>query len=185
MHDAGRDLVLDVEGWPPTKSEAKSLLAADHVNASCVLALLTAARDAARAVQWTPTTSDIALELVVRGPRRPPSDATNMLGGIGDVLQDKAIGNRGDLTHLGDLALVALYRDDHQIREVSYREEASAQPGYTVGLRILASAQTGGPSPGASAATHTPADSATERGRRVIDQLIAKGRELGFVAEVE
>jgi hypothetical protein len=28
------------------------------------------------------------VDVVVRGPGRPPADATNYLGGIGDVLQD-------------------------------------------------------------------------------------------------
>ena len=63
----------------------------------------------------------IGLELVIRRPPRARlNDAANLLGGVADVLQSD---RRGviDLTHLGDLASVAIYRDDAQIREVISR----------------------------------------------------------------
>ena len=41
-------------------------------------------------------------------PTEPPADATNFLGGVGDVLEAKA--RRGVLDHLGDLATVASTR---------------------------------------------------------------------------
>lgn len=67
--------------------------------------------------------------------RRPPhvrlNDATNLLGGVADVLQSDRRGGI-DLTHLGDLAGVAVYRDDAQIREVIYREEAADESSYRV-----------------------------------------------------
>jgi hypothetical protein len=50
-------------------------------------------------------------------------DATNCLGGIADVLEYKA--PRGAaVEHLGNLVDVCLYRNDRQIKQVSYSEEA-------------------------------------------------------------
>jgi hypothetical protein len=66
---------------------------------------------------------------------QPPWDATNYLGGIADVLEDKS--RRGPLDHLGPLASVWLYRNDRQIKEISYREVGSTQAGYTVTVRAL------------------------------------------------
>jgi hypothetical protein len=60
----------------------------------------------------------LGLEVVLKAPTQPPSDATNYLGGIGDTLEAK--GRRGNLDHLGDLAFVALYPNDRQIQEVRY-----------------------------------------------------------------
>jgi hypothetical protein len=68
-------------------------------------------------------------------PDDPASDATNYLGGIGDVLEGKA--HRGALEHLGELAAVALYANDRQIQEVHYRCERAAEPQYTVRLWVL------------------------------------------------
>lgn len=124
-------------GWPPIKNEATSLLAASHTNSDRVRQLLTAVQTVTSRVGWKPLTVDVALDLVVRGPVRPPGDATNYLGGIGDVLQDKTNRPNLDLAHLGDLAAVALYRDDRQIRQISYREEPAAEPGYSLRIRPL------------------------------------------------
>lgn len=44
------EIAFTVQGWPPKKSEAKSLLAADHPHKTLVRALLTA-RPAGRAPQ--------------------------------------------------------------------------------------------------------------------------------------
>jgi hypothetical protein len=41
------------------------------------------------------------------------------------------------LDHLGDLATVWLYRNDRQIKRVSYRETEASHPSYTVTLRAL------------------------------------------------
>jgi len=81
-------------------------------------------------------TCQIALDLVVRGPGQAPSDATNYLGGVGDVLQAKS-GSKLDLTYLGALSQVALYLDDRQIRQIRYAEERADQPSYTVRIRPL------------------------------------------------
>jgi hypothetical protein len=62
----------------------------------------------------------------------PPSDATNYLGGIGDVLEDKS--RRGSLEHLGDLAGFGLYANDRQICQVSYRVTSGQGPRYHVQL---------------------------------------------------
>ena len=132
------DIHVDVSGWPPIKNEATSLLAASHANADRVRRLLTAAQAVTSRVGWAPPTVDVALDLVVRGPTRPPGDATNYLGGIGDVLQDKTNRPNLDLAHLGNLTAVALYRDDRQIRQISYREESAAEPGYSLRIRPLA-----------------------------------------------
>jgi hypothetical protein len=64
------------------------------------------------------------------------SDATNYLGGIADVLEEK--GHRtGQLDHLGDLTAVALYDNDRQIEDVRYRWEEAPDPSYTVRLWSL------------------------------------------------
>ena len=117
----GMEVTLEVDGWPPTNAEAKSLLAADHPHAERVRALLRAAQ----AHGWTTTAADIGLDLVVRGPARPASDATNYLGAVGDVLQEKVSQHNLNVSHLADLAMVALYVDDRQIREIRYAEELS------------------------------------------------------------
>src|SRR5437773_1789273 len=49
--------------------------------------LLESAAAAVHAAGWTPVNGDIALEVTIKTPGgRPPGDATNFLGGIGDVL---------------------------------------------------------------------------------------------------
>ena len=61
------------------------------------------------------------------------SDATNYLGGIGDVLEQK--GHRAMyITHLGELADVALYDNDRQLREVHFRQQDGQRDTYTVRL---------------------------------------------------
>jgi hypothetical protein len=120
-------------GLPPVKNEAKSLLSAGHGHADRVVALLEAARAATRSGGWVPTVGQpLGLELVVFAPVEPPSDATNDLGGVGDVLEAKS--RRGPLTHLGDLASVWLYDNDWRIHEVLYRWQVDAETRYKVRL---------------------------------------------------
>jgi hypothetical protein len=83
------EIAFTVRGWPPKKAEAKSLLAADHPHESLVRNLLTAARQAMELSGWETCRSEVALELVIHCPGRPAGDATNFLGGVADVLQDK------------------------------------------------------------------------------------------------
>jgi hypothetical protein len=65
-------------------------------------------------------------------PGSPPSDVTNYLGGIADVLEDKP--HRRNVQHLGDLAGVALYDNDRQFVEVTFRREMSETASYAVRL---------------------------------------------------
>ena len=127
-----REISLVVSGYPPTKNEAKSLLSAGHSQFPRVLALLKAAAESLAEGAESFGTQRIGLELVVCGPTDAPSDATNSLGGIGDVLQEKR--QRGSLDHLGELASVSLFKDDSQIREVSYREERADESSYRLRL---------------------------------------------------
>jgi hypothetical protein len=109
------------------------MLAVGHPYADRVLHLL---RAAAVAVghQRSPTFGGdaLGLELIVYSPAEPPSDATNYLGGVGDVLEAKE--RRGALPHLGELVDVALYVNDRQIHEVRYRWERAPATSYS--LRI-------------------------------------------------
>ncbi|MFC7483868.1 hypothetical protein ACFQX7_32910 [Luedemannella flava] len=121
---------FDVDGWPPQKNEARSMFAANHRLADRVVALLRAA-GTVLPTGWAPFAGPVGLDVVLRGPRRPPADATNYLGGIADVLQDKSR-TLIDLTHLGDLADVAVFVNDCQISRISYREEPANHPSYEV-----------------------------------------------------
>jgi hypothetical protein len=125
------ELAFEVDGWPPAKNEAKSMLAAGHIYADRVLRLLQAAEVAIRR-QTSPAFggNSLGLELIVYSPAEPPSDATNYLGGVGDVLEVKD--RRGALPHLGGLADVALYVNDRQIHEVLYRWERAPTTRYFV-----------------------------------------------------
>jgi hypothetical protein len=127
------EIAFDVPGWPPLKSEAKSMLAAAHHQHESVRALLEAAAVASQQTGWTPVTADVVHDVIVRTPSaRPPGDATNYLGGIGDVLQDKSHQVNIDLSHLGALQAVALYLDDRQVCRVTYSVEPADSPSYTV-----------------------------------------------------
>jgi hypothetical protein len=132
---------FEVTGWPPIKNEARSLFAAGHAHRGRVEHLLQAAAAAVAETGWIRANSntDIALDVVVHSPTpRPPADATNFLGGIGDVLQGRTVSPSLNLSHLGDLATVALFDDDRQIQRITYRVEAgSSGPSYTVRLTIL------------------------------------------------
>ncbi|MDG4765679.1 hypothetical protein O7632_16465 [Solwaraspora sp. WMMD406] len=131
-------LAFEVPGLPPLKSEALSIFSAGNRQAARVRTLLSAACTAAQHSGWTPRTDPVALEVVVRRPPRLPSgDATNFLGGIGDVLQDKHRVPRGAVAHLGVLVDVALFVDDRQIRQISYREEPADEPSYLVKVAVL------------------------------------------------
>lgn len=90
---------FSVSGYPPAKSEAKSMLSAGHQHAARVRLLLEAAEQALREHAFAPVEAEqIALDLVVHAaPGQPPWDATNYLGGVADVLEDKS--RRGPLSH--------------------------------------------------------------------------------------
>ena len=129
---------LTVDGWPPAKSEARSMFAEGHRHRHCVRALLEAAAEALAGSQWDPgERRPIGLDLVVveSATGSPPSDATNLLGGVADVLQANRV--NADLSHLGKLTAVSLYADDRQIREARYSVERGDRTGYRVCVRVL------------------------------------------------
>lgn len=125
--------------FPPAKNTATSMLAATHPDAARVRALLAAAQASMAAHSEFAPISDgrIGLDVLLTPPTdQEPWDATNYLGGIADVLEYK--GNRGAaVEHLGTLADVWLYRNDRQIKQVSYREEADSPAGH--GYRVTVS----------------------------------------------
>jgi hypothetical protein len=131
------EVSFEVAGYPPAKGEARSMLRAKHSHMPRVRALLEAAKkavdDGATALRLAP----IGMEVVLRCQRdRLRSDATNYLGGIADVLEEKAH-RAGQLGHLGDLADIALYDNDWQIEEIRYRWEDASDPSYLVRLWSL------------------------------------------------
>lgn len=113
------------------------MLGAGHSHSDRVRALLVAAREALadQAVQQFGA-QQIGLSVTIFSPDgEVPGDATNYLGGIGDVLEDKS--RRGALDHLGDLAGTSLFENDRQIREVAYRIERSQETQYEVRIWSL------------------------------------------------
>lgn len=134
---APNQVSFHVSGYPPAKNEALSMLGSGHSHASRVRLLLEAARQALNAQDFVPIGEGrVALELVVHVPPDQPAwDATNYLGGVADVLEDKT--RRGPLDHLGELAAVWLYRNDRQVKEVTYSEVESDHASYTITVRDL------------------------------------------------
>jgi hypothetical protein len=135
--DMGPELSFRVSGLPPAKNEDLSMLGAGHSHAPRVLKLLRAAKDALERTGFAPVDGGpVALEVVVHAPPgHDPWDATNYLGGIADVLEEKS--RRGTLEHLGELRDVWVYRNDRQIKEVSYRQREASDTSYTVRIREL------------------------------------------------
>ena len=137
VEDAPNQVTFDVNDYPPPKGEAISMLRADHPYAPRVRRLLEAAGQARIAQGFAPiSNAPVALDVVLYSPAgQNRADATNYLGGIADVLENKA--HRGSLDYLGDLATVCLYSNDRQIKEVTYREVAAAEASYTVTVREI------------------------------------------------
>jgi len=135
--DSGNQVSFEVVGFPPPKGEAISMLGAGHHHAPRVRLLLEAARHALDEQAFTPIQDGpVALDVVVRCPDcGNPADATNLLGGVADVLEEKS--HRGPLEHLEALAKVWLYRNDRQIKQVSYREVVADEVSYTVTVRSI------------------------------------------------
>jgi hypothetical protein len=132
------EIAFDVPGWPPIKNEALSLFSAHHKQHERVRTLLEAAAVASQSVGWKVTDRVVGLDVTLRAPfGRPAGDATNYLGGVGDVLQDKSNPVNLDLSHLGPLQQVALYLDDRQIVRVRYDVETAESPSYSVHVSIL------------------------------------------------
>jgi hypothetical protein len=126
-------IVFDDAGTPPIKIEALSLFSAHHTQRQRVEHLLAAAREAARNVGWVTTAETVGLDVTVRSPLpKLPGDATNVLGGIADVLHGRKTKHRLGLSFLGELAGFALFDDDSQIQEIAYRFVSTEVPSYTV-----------------------------------------------------
>jgi hypothetical protein len=131
------EIIFDVDGFPPAKNEALSMFGEKHSHAPRVLRLLREAHTALGEMDFKPLLGPIGLEVVVRAPaQKDPWDATNYLGGIADVLQEKK-NVRISLEHLGDLSEFALYCNDRQIREIHYRQEHGEFPAYRVRIWSL------------------------------------------------
>jgi hypothetical protein len=133
--DIGRALSFSVPGLPPAKNEDLSMLGAGHSHAPRVLELLRAAKEVLQHSGFVPVDgSPVALDVVVHAPPgKDPWDATNYLGGVADVLEEKS--RRGTLDHLDELRHVWVYRNDRQIKEVSYRQLEASDVYYTVRIR--------------------------------------------------
>ena len=114
------------------------MFAQGHSHAPRVRALLEAAQLALGGSSWVAhELRPVGLELTVVEPtfEDTPSDATNYLGGVADVLQGDRI--NADLRHLGVLARTALYENDRQIREVRYSVVRGERPGYHASVWVL------------------------------------------------
>ncbi|NYT96078.1 hypothetical protein [Salinispora sp. H7-4] len=134
-------LTVKVSGLPPVKTEALSIFAAGHRQATRVRALLQAACAAAQQTGWTPLSGPIEVDLVLRcPPGHRTSDASTLLGGVCAVLQDKKRVASIGLAHLGVLVDVALYDDDRQIRTMTYREEPAEDYSYEVRVAAVPTA---------------------------------------------
>ena len=132
-HGAANEVSFEVRGSPPLKNEAMSVFNARHGQAARIRSLLEAAQRACQEQGFVPIVErGAALDVVARSPS---GDAANIIGGIADVLEDKPI-RRSAIEHLGDLAAVWCYRNDKQLKRISYREE-SGECSYTVTVRAL------------------------------------------------
>jgi hypothetical protein len=131
-------VTFDVVDYPPAKGEAISMLRADHSHAPRVRRLLEAAAQACVAQGFMPIKDPrpVAFDVVLYSPAgQNRGDATNYLGGVADVLENKA--HRGSLDYLGDLPRVCLYDNDRQIKEVTYREVTADEASYTITVREI------------------------------------------------
>lgn len=131
-----------VQGRPPAKAGSPGVLGRRSRHRERVVVLLQAARDEMARTRFDGFgRAAVKLEVEVRtGLGEPPWDATNLLGGIADVLDGKAhkkIAQPGSLVHLGDLADVALFDDDRQIKEIEYREVDHPNEEYVITLTRL------------------------------------------------
>jgi hypothetical protein len=132
------EVTVEIAGYPPAKDGANPIFGPNHTHGPRVRALLEAAQPALRErPDFVPIDNGpLALDVVLYAPPTGvPGDATNYLGGIADVLEQKS--HRAGIEHLGELAQVRLYRNDSQIKQVSYREVAAERAGYHISVRLL------------------------------------------------
>lgn len=127
------DVVVEVSGHlPPAKGEAKSMLSDGHPQSERVRALLNAAAAAMAGREPLAGPLSLVVALHVRAGTRTP-DATNMLGGIGDVLQTRTTG--ADVAHLGALGSAGCFLDDAQIQHIRYDQLEATSTGYRIEIR--------------------------------------------------
>jgi hypothetical protein len=132
-HGAANEVCFEVRGNPPLKNETISMFNATHGQADRIRALLQAAQRACQEQEFVQIVEGgVALDVIARSPT---GDGANIIGGIADVLEDKS-GRGIAIEHLGDLAAVWIYRNDKQLKQISYREE-SGEHSYTVTVRAL------------------------------------------------
>ena len=132
-----KEIRLPVEGLPPPKDGGNSIFNEGHRNHGRVVELLRAAERALEGAEWDLEESGpVGLELVVvETPGGFRGDGLNFLGGVADVLQAKRPG--ADLSHLGSLARVSLYRNDVQVRDARYSVESGDVSQYRVRVWLL------------------------------------------------
>lgn len=125
---------IEVDGIPPAKNEAVSLLGKGHRHIDRVRALLAAAHYTASTRGFRPFQQvSLRMEVTVYAPDGMMlPDATNLLGGISDTLQARKPHVRRPLDHLGELAAVHLYDEDANINQIAYQRKAALEPRYTV-----------------------------------------------------
>lgn len=134
------EIVLRVSGLPPAKGEAVSMFGQRHAHAGRIRRLLEAAQHEISSPTFRPFTGPIALDVTLTAPPdQEPWDATNYLGGIADALQQKGLSPLTE--HLGALRDVYLYKNDRQIRQVSYRLMLGEPTSYQVRILELATAE--------------------------------------------
>jgi hypothetical protein len=134
------ELAFVVEGLPPAKGEARSILAAGHPHNERVVRLLEAARRSQRDSGLQPIKNPVTvgLEVVVQvSEGTAPGDATNYLGGIGDVLQKRRVNIPAE--NPAAPVSCSAFDDDGQIREVHYREQLGDHICYWVRIWPLES----------------------------------------------
>ena len=133
------EIVIEVQGLPPAKSEAQSIFGKSHSHSDRVVTLLRQVNKTIVKSSWDRNEKrSVGLEVLVSDTSlgSPPMDATNILGGVADVLQSDRPRNT-DSTHLENMRAVSLYKNDRQIREVRFSVKRDNVPSYRVRVWVL------------------------------------------------
>jgi len=174
MSDDDAEIVISVEGLPPTKG-GSSIVSAEHQHHERVLSLLRATRAALRP-GFLPYRTAVGLKLTVYAPTpAPPGDPTNFLGGIADALQRKRPSEA-----LGELGSVSVYENDLQLRRVEYEQRLAPNSSYTVTLQGL-----GGPDLVRDSRPETRAEPEPLVGEFVVDIFDREDLAIEFVNLLE